>query len=163
MTDKHPDSTLATAAEAFARRLWEFAYAAGRRGADWISDLGYADEQARRLDELERSGELEALIEVTGATREQLRSAELSPLAAFELLDRMMQRLGIDTGKARHHVSVTAEAQWHCRLCKSWRECRHWVDRDVVDERYRDFCSNAELLDRLQTALANPPSSRREA
>lgn len=162
MTDTQPGSTLARAAEAFARRLWAFAYATGRRSADWISDRGYADEQARLLDELEQRGELEALIEVTGATREQLRSAELLPLAAFELLDRMMQRLGIDTGKARQHVAAMTEAQWHCRLCKNWRKCRHWVDRDVIDERYRDFCSNADLLDRLQTTLTNQPSSRRQ-
>ena len=158
MSQPASNSRLTVAAEGFVRRLLALADSAARRGADWLKDRRFADEHDRLLDELEASGELETLVELTGATREQLRAAELSPLAAFELLHRMMDRLGIDASAAAGDVDALAEAQWRCRLCTNWRECRHWLDRAAADESYRDFCSNAVLLERLRMRLRIVPS-----
>jgi hypothetical protein len=115
------------------------------------------------LDNLERTGELEALREVTGATREQLHTVELSPLAALELLHGMMQKLGLDPRQAATQADVISEAQWRCRLCKEWRQCRRWLRTDSVDERYHEFCGNAGPLDRLRESIAKriPPSRPR--
>jgi hypothetical protein len=137
----------------FAQRLWALAYEAFRRGSEWASDRRYAREHAALLDECERTGQLEVLMELTGATREQLRATELSPLAALGLFQRMMQRLGIDPQQAADHPVELNEAQWRCRLCREWRDCRHWLDSGAPDERYRAFCGNAELFERIGAAL----------
>jgi len=144
----------------FAQRLWALAYEAFRRGNECASDRRYAREHARLLDECESSGQLEVLMELTGATREQLRATELSPLAALDLLQRMMQRLGIDPRQAADHPDALDEAQWRCRLCREWRECRHWLDSGAPDERYRAFCGNAELFERMGAALADQAQAR---
>ena len=99
MTQSLSNSRLAAAAESFARRLLAVANSAARRGTDWFRDRRFVDEHDRLLDELEEKGEFEVLVELTGATREQLRGADISPLAAFELLHRMMGRLGVDTSE----------------------------------------------------------------
>jgi hypothetical protein len=128
-------------------------------GADWLEDRRFADEHHRLMDELEANGDLEVLVELTGATREQLRATELAPLAAFELLHRMMARLGIDAGDTASDVDALAEAQWRCRLCGNWRKCRHWLEGETADAGYRDFCGNAALLDRMRTRLRVVPTS----
>ena len=139
----------------FTRRMLAFADAVVLHGINWIRDWRYAEEHRHYLDELDRRGELEGLLEVTGATREQLKSSELSPLAAFELLHRMMRKLGIDPATADAPRPALSEAEWRCRMCPNWRQCRHWLDEAPADDKYRDFCSNAALLERLRTQRAS--------
>ena len=153
------DSLGKTDGRGIARRIWGLAREALRRGGEWAGDRRFAAEHARLLEEFERTGELETLMEVTGATRDQLQAAELSPLASLDLLHGMMQRLGIDISHAQH--DALQQAQWHCRMCEEWRECRRWLDAGAADQRYRDFCGNAGLLDRLGERLAAEVSSRR--
>ena len=142
--------------EAVIQRLCSLASAALKRGNDWASDRRYAQEQARLLEELDKTGDLEVVVEITGATRAQLLSADLSPVAALNLLARMMERLGIDPERAAARVDVMQEAQWRCRLCKEWGQCRRWLGTGVDDQRYRDFCPNAQLLEHLRESLAKP-------
>jgi hypothetical protein len=158
MRETSANSRLAAAAEGFARHLLALADHAARRGADWLKDRRFAEEHARLLDELEEHGDFEALVELTGATREQLRASKLSPLAAFELFHRMVRRLGIDPAEVTNDAVAFTEAQWHCRLCTNWRACRRWLDADVPDQRYRDFCSNAALLERMRARLGIVPT-----
>ena len=161
MANTEFDSLRKADGRGIARRIWGLAHDALRRGGEWASDRRFVAEQARLLEEFERTGELETLMEVTGATREQLQAAELSPLASLDLLHGMMQRLGIDTSHA--HDEALQQAQWRCRTCEEWRECRRWLDSGAADNRYRDFCSNAGLLERLGEKLAAEVAARRPA
>ena len=120
MTHTPPNKEPQEDVRSFAGRLLAFADAVILHGTNWVRDWDYAIRHREYLDELEESGQLDALLEVTGATREQLRASELSPLAAFELLHRMMRKLDIDP--AETSAPAMAEAQWRCRLCPSWRE-----------------------------------------
>jgi hypothetical protein len=162
MIDAHSQSN-SHGLESFLQRLWTTAYAAFRKGNDWLNDRIYARDQAGLLDELEKTGDLEVLMEITGATREQLRATELSPLAALDLLHRMMERLGINPQEAATQADAMIKAQWRCRLCTEWRECRHWLDTDASDVCFRDFCANADLLERLRARLDERAAARRLA
>ena len=137
-----------------ARRLWTLVRAVVRHGEEWADDRHYAREHRRLFEQLAAAGELEALLEATGATREELLRAELSPLAALALLHRMMERLGIEPQRAANQVDLIAQARRQCRFCHEWRQCRRWLDRDTSDEAYRQFCDNAELLERLRVTSA---------
>ena len=145
-------------AEALVRRVSTLAHTVIRRCTEWASDRRYAEEHARVLQELERTGDLEVLVELTGATREQLLAAELTPLAAMDLLNRMMQRLGLDAQQEITQVDAMSDAQWRCRCCKEWRQCRHWLDAGVPDDGYRRFCNNAELFERMRSTRTCPRS-----
>jgi hypothetical protein len=144
-----------------AQRLWTIVRTVVCHGEEWAADRRYAREHRRLLEQLAAAGELEALLEATGATREELLRAELTPLAALGLLHRMMQRLGIEARHAANHVDVIAEARRQCRSCHEWRQCRRWLDRGTLDEAYRQFCANAEVLERLRVTSAEQAATRR--
>ena len=143
-----------------AQRLWTLVRAVVRHGEEWADDRRYVREHRRLLEQLAAAGELEALLEATGATPEELARAELSPLAALGLLHSMMQRLGIEPQRVVNHVNAIAEARQQCRFCREWRQCRRWLDTGTLDEAYRQFCANAELLERLRATSAEQAAAR---
>ena len=120
-----------------------------RYAIKWIDDRRYMARHGRYLDELERSGELDGLLEALALTREQLAAFAISPLASAELLNAVVARVGLaDVDVSRLESSTTLKEM--CRSCDSWHRCRRWVQGVADEDAYREFCPNAELLDHLR-------------
>ena len=133
-----------------AERARAFGEALIRYAAGWIDDRRYIERHRRFIEDLESAGELDGLLEVLGVTREQLRMFELSPLASAELLKRMLERVGLAGIDVKDDDWSSHAPELRCRTCGSWRQCRRWLDSEAGDDGYREFCPNAELLDRLR-------------
>ncbi|HXX85927.1 MAG TPA: hypothetical protein VEN29_18350 [Casimicrobiaceae bacterium] len=113
------------------------------------------------IEQLDREGELDAVLEVVGLTREQLTALQVSPIASAELMQAMLARRGfrsIDADGRR-----AEDLQLRCRACKSWRECRRWVAGEGQDGDYRLFCPNAEDFEEvgIPTKVRQPSGGRR--
>ena len=65
-----------------------------------------------------------------------------------ELMDRVMERLGVDPAMAARVDRGTAvyEARTRCIACSHERECRHWLEGSGVHASPADFCPNADFL-----------------
>jgi hypothetical protein len=118
-----------------------------RYAADWLEDRRCVDEHHRMIDELDARGELPALLEAVGATREELDAWAISPLTSHQLLARMMERVGVDAGTLS--ATMLDDVRAACRCCASWKQCRRWLRDGEPEGAYRAFCPNAALLDRL--------------
>jgi len=143
-----PPASMQTPPEAgMAARAVAFGEALVRYAVEWIDDRRYAIRHRHYIEELDRAGELDGLLEAIGITRAQLQAFEISPLASAELLSRLAARIGLDV------ADIKAEGdspELRCRTCENWRECRHWLERGADDSAYRAFCPNAKLIDRLR-------------
>lgn len=146
-----PADAGAPADSSLAQRARSLAEALVRYAAAWIDDHRYLERHRRFIEELEHSGELDGLLEVTGITREQLRVFELSPLASAELLSRMLERIGLTRADLQGEDWAAHTPELRCRSCSGWRQCRRWLDSEARDEGYREFCPNAELLDEVRS------------
>lgn len=118
-----------------------------RHASDWLEDRRYVDEHRRLMEELDERGDLEALLEAVGATREELQAWAISPLTSAKLLERMMARVGVRADEIP--VLAIEDARHACRCCASWKQCRRWLRDGGPGESYKAFCPNASLLDRL--------------
>lgn len=65
-----------------------------------------------------------------------------------ELMDRVMERLGVDPAMAARVERGMAvyEARTKCISCSHERECRHWLEGSVVRAGPADFCPNADFM-----------------
>jgi hypothetical protein len=136
-------------------RAIAFAVELVRYAIDWIDDRQYVGSHRRYLEELDRRGELDGLLEAIGVTRVQLDAFAVSPLASAELLMKMMAHAGV--GDVDIHDEA-GDPELRCRACDNWRQCRRWIQRGANDDSYRTFCPNAALLDRLrERANRGPP------
>jgi hypothetical protein len=81
------------------------------------------------------------------ATKEQLRRR-------YELMDRMMQRHGVDTKTARRVDGGLAflEARAKCRYCLHEEECRRWLTIRAP-RRSPNFCPNTAFFLTLSERL----------
>ena len=120
--------------------------------ARWCADRRLAAGHQAFLDQIESDGELAAVLEATGATREELHAWAVSPVASEALLAHMLERLQLHTaaldGDARHALRRT------CHGCAEWKTCRRWLET-VAPERiaYRRFCPNARVFDALRARV----------
>src|SRR5439155_21162216 len=112
------------------------------------------EKHRRFIEALDNAGELDGLLEALNVTREQLHAFDISPLASAELLHRMMERVGLAGVDINSDAWLSKVPELRCRTCASWRQCRRWLDNEAHDDRYRDFCPNAELLDHLRLQAA---------
>ena len=121
-----------------------------RYAADWLEDRRCVDEHRRMIEELDDRGELPALLEAVGATREELDAWAISPLTSHQLLASMMRRVGVDANTLT--ATSLEDVRAACRCCPSWKQCRRWLRDGEPGGGYRAFCPNASLLDRLAAA-----------
>jgi hypothetical protein len=72
-----------------------------------------------------------------------------------ELMDRMMQRIGIDAAAAARLEKGMAfyKARTRCIGCFRERQCRDWLARSEIDAPGEPpaFCSDAEFFRRLRS------------
>jgi hypothetical protein len=132
-------------------RLRAFVGALALHAKDWIEDRRYVEEHRRFIEDLEESGDLAAYLEALGATPEELKAWSISPVAASELLARMMARLGVDQDALLGNMLLREDLERACRCCASWKQCRRWL-RDTRAEpgEFTEFCPNAGVLERLR-------------
>ncbi|HZQ63162.1 MAG TPA: DUF6455 family protein [Casimicrobiaceae bacterium] len=121
-----------------------------RYANDWLEDRQLMDEHRRLMDELDSTGDLDALLEAVGATREELNAWAISPLRSEGLLDAMMARVGVRAEEIS--ALVIEDVRRACRCCASWKQCRRWLRDGGAADAYREFCPNATLLDHLAEA-----------
>ncbi len=117
--------------------------------ANWVSDQCFVAAHRRYLEELEQRGELDAMLESLNLTRAELTGLPVSPLASLELFTRMLQH-----AKVESHVITETESEdgeRNCRVCTNWKLCRRWLTSGAKEDRYRSFCANADLVDRLRS------------
>lgn len=139
-------------------RAIAFAVALVRYAVDWIDDRRYVESHRRHIEELDRRGELDGLLEAIGVTRVQLDAFAVSPLASAELLIGMMAHAGVGDADIHDEAGASGDPELRCRACDNWRQCRRWLQRGANDDGYRAFCPNAALLDRLrERAHRGPP------
>ena len=81
-----------------------------------------------------------------------------------ELMDRMMERIGVNPGVAVRIDKGIAwyEARTKCLSCCHERECRHWLEGSEVLEGPTDFCPNVAFFRRCAEigAHAQPAAPR---
>ena len=113
----------------------------------WREERRLVTEHADWIEELEAAGDLDALLEAVGATREELSAFAISPVQSDRVLDAMMARVGV----SREQLSNIAldDLRKACHCCASWKQCRRWLADSDADAPYREFCPNAALLERL--------------
>lgn len=115
-----------------------------RAGLDWLRDGRYRARHRRLIDVFEDAGVLDEMLSESGATRQHLGWAGLSPLAAGQLMNRMMRRLEIRAPAASEQPFWRQDALWQCLGCDNWRRCRRWLESGRRDDAYRAFCQNGE-------------------
>jgi hypothetical protein len=107
----------------------------------------------RELAQLHAHGEYDRVLADNGLSSSDVpRLLHAHPGAARQLAD-MMSRLGVDRRRLVVTPAVAGELrdiEWRCGECRSWRQCRAWLDAGEVPERYRSFCPNTAALDRLR-------------
>lgn len=128
-------------------RLQQFFSKLLKYAEHWREERRLMQEHAALVDELEATGDLDALLEAVGATRGELRAFEISPLRADHLLDRMMLHVGVE--RARLSNVTLDDLRKACHCCASWKRCRRWLADCGEANAYREFCPNAGVLDRL--------------
>lgn len=132
-------------------RVRAFAAALVLYAKDWLEDRRYVAEHRRFIEDLEESGDLAAFLEALGASAEELGAWSISPVAASELLSRMMTRLGVTREALVADLLAREDLERACRCCASWKACRRWLRDSRRDgAAYRDFCPNAGVLDHLR-------------
>lgn len=69
-------------------------------------------------------------------------------LSRAELMDRMIERLGVNPAAAARVDRGMAwyEARTRCIACRTERECRSWLERSPESAGEPDFCPNAEFF-----------------
>jgi Family of unknown function (DUF6455) len=70
-----------------------------------------------------------------------------SRLRRYQLMDAMLDRLGIDTLAAIRQGEAFIQARAHCRTCHCVGACRDWFLED--QETPAEFCPNAGLFAKL--------------
>jgi hypothetical protein len=86
-----------------------------------------------------------------------ISSSDLRTLAgrwpdSTELLRRRIAAIGLDEGQiATAEPQVLRDLQRVCSACADSRSCRHDLDRDADDAKWRSYCPNVATLDALQT------------
>jgi hypothetical protein len=83
-----------------------------------------------------------------------IRTRLLEPiLERLRLLERMVERIGVDEARGLLVGLLVREAEASCIGCRNAGECRRWLDASDDDEAYRAFCANAALFDLLPHRL----------
>jgi hypothetical protein len=140
------------------RNGWmESASAALSRTAGRISGILAAWRERRDLtrefEQLRSCGEYDRMLADNGLSSSDVpRLMHAHPGAARQLAD-MMSRLGVDRRRFVVTPAVAGELrdiEWRCGECRSWRQCRAWLDSGRTAGGYRSFCPNAGALDRLR-------------
>jgi hypothetical protein len=76
-------------------------------------------------------------------------------LQQAELMDRMMERLGVDpaTGVRLENGMAWYEARTRCIACHSERQCQDWLKRPVEPRMGApDFCHNSAFFRRCRVS-----------
>ena len=81
-------------------------------------------------------------------------------LQQAELMDRMMQRLGVDLATAARLENGMAwyEARCQCIACHSERQCQEWLKRApaVPSDGPPEFCGNSVFFRRCEPSAPDP-------
>jgi hypothetical protein len=80
-------------------------------------------------------------------------------LSQAELMDRMLQRLGVDEAAlARLDGGMGLyEARTRCLACRRERECRAWLEGETTPADPSEFCPNAAFFGRCRQVASAPP------
>src|SRR5690348_5498302 len=126
---------------------------AGSRVSDAVDAWRERRGLARELAQLDAHGEFDRTLADNGLSSSDVpRLMHAHPGAARQLAN-MMSRLGVDRRRLVVTPAVAGELrdiEWRCGECRSWRQCRAWLDSEEAPERYRSFCPNTDALDRLR-------------
>jgi uncharacterized protein YjiS (DUF1127 family) len=98
----------------------------------------------RELAQLDAMGSLDAVLADCGLVRSQVTSLIEGCSDSRELLDRMLDRLGIDA--SRLAVESLRDMTWTCTNCADRGKCSAWL-AGTEEVEFRSFCPNAEQLD----------------
>jgi hypothetical protein len=107
------------------------------------------------LSQLAAMGSLDAVLADVGLARSQIEPLLEGCADSRELLDRMLERLGIDP--ARLPIEELRDMTWACTTCPDKRKCRQWL-AEAGETDFHSFCPNAVQLD---DALAAVPADWR--
>ena len=106
----------------------------------------------RRSLERELSDLDDASLADLGITRAQIPRFVRAYPEAGELLQSMLARLDLAGGAAAMLGATYEDLLRTCAMCTERRQCRRWLASGKVDEGYKEFCSNAWVLDQLRRA-----------
>lgn len=127
-----------------------------------------ADARARaalraELAHLDANGELDGVLAEIGLSRAGMPALVKRHPGAYRRLAAMLQRRGLADCRSRDALSrstVRAEMrdiEAQCLFCQTTRQCESWLRTDRT-EGYREFCPNAEAMDRIKAAKDAPPA-----
>lgn len=98
----------------------------------------------RELAQLDAMGSLDAVLADCGLVRSQVARLIEGCSDSRELLDRMLDRLGIDASHLA--VETLRDMTWTCTTCPDRGKCGEWL-AGTAEVEFRSFCPNAEQLD----------------
>jgi hypothetical protein len=113
----------------------------------------------RELAQLAAMGSLDAVLADVGIVRSQVEPLIAKSASSKELLDQMLERLGIDA--ARLPIDGLRDMTWTCTTCPDKRMCREWL-AGAEETDFHAFCPNAAELDHAM-AVAAPAGCRQRA
>jgi hypothetical protein len=121
-----------------------------RLGRWWTSLTGNRSGRAG-LDNLDPN-ELGNIARDLGASASELRAIAGKWPDSADLLTRRMEALHLDPIEiAQAHPVVSGELNKLCSLCRDKHECKHDLERDPINPRWRRYCPNSQTLIALVT------------
>ena len=103
------------------------------------------------LAQLAAMGDLDAVLADVGLARSQIEPLIEGCAGSRELLDRMLERLGIDA--AQLTIEDLRDMTWTCTTCPDKRKCREWLAEAEETGDFHSFCPNAAHLDEAMQAV----------
>lgn len=126
---------------------WMNVAAAGLQGIRrFVSDWRRRSTFRQEIAELDRSGNLEIILEDLGLSRSEMDQIARNYPESERLLPQMANCCGIDLGKLDAHVLF--DLRHTCSLCPAHRACRQFLAKN--DRGAASFCPNRTLLQKLQ-------------
>jgi uncharacterized protein YjiS (DUF1127 family) len=97
------------------------------------------------LAELETQGDLDKVLDDVGLSRSDIPRLLGSHPGCAHQLARMLEALRIAPQQLESKTEMR-EVELRCIGCATWRRCRDWLDSEAADDRWRDFCPNANVF-----------------
>ncbi len=106
----------------------------------------------QRIDVLERLIQSDQSAIATEPLLEPMRQR-------LRLLERMVDRLGVDGWRGQMVGLAAREAEATCLSCTRSVDCRRWLDGAAAEDAHLGFCPNAALLGALRQASSGGASA----
>lgn len=138
------------------------------RIATMIADARARASLRNELAHLDANGELDGVLAEIGLSRAGVPTLVKRHPGAYRRLAAMLQRRGLADCRSRNALSrstIRAElrdVEAQCLFCQATSKCETWL-RSNQTEGYREFCPNAEAMDRIKAAKDAPPAGTSRA